>query len=599
MLFHCLHFWQNKEYDLKVFNTERDDVPLAGTYEVASAHPASKTIMKTREVLNGKENEAGLDERERIYGSILLEYIQQKLKLDGVPGKGDKYDRWRRAVDSVGSANGLKIEDSGFRPTLTDLDVSLPETIILNYYQQISPQHAEQITKEFLGLMRGQAEERYNTMLESRRADENMLRAQEAEKRADANLELAETDLMTGFANKRGMYSGARLILDKAFRSETEKDRKVCFVLIDIDYFKSANDIFTYAGGNLAVERFAEIIKSKVRGLGMDLLVRYGGDEFVLIIPSITTQDAQEMVKRVKDAFSDGLGEYLVENLSDEVIEKAVRLIIKDGLSEAEINAKMEELDLKELTLQAQRKEAENQLIDAKLAVLSFQERRDMLQGEVDRKKQQGVKIATTSIGAVMVDAKEYLTDHKKKYGDKPIDYEKVVDDSIAKAELASKVSKAEGKNRFTFNDSNLDQERIDNALGIIKIQSTAREASSMAHMAAAAEIYKLAADSLSGVDVSPSEPSSLDTTVEQMKGAAQHLKEKGQEGALNDAEISTAQLLRNPNLSSEEDPDSGLEGAIATVTVNPEKERGFFAGLRAIRVKLKKALERIQNRAA
>jgi diguanylate cyclase (GGDEF)-like protein len=106
----------------------------------------------------------------------------------------------------------------------------------------------------------------------------------------------ATTDALTGLGNRRTM--------DEAFLREIqrcEKDsRPVSLVMVDIDNFKVFNDQFGHIAGDRALSAVASILEHQFRP--RDLIVRYGGDEFAVLLPEVNEERALAIANRVREA---------------------------------------------------------------------------------------------------------------------------------------------------------------------------------------------------------------------------------------------------------------------------------------------------------
>ncbi|MBK5257959.1 MAG: diguanylate cyclase [Thermoanaerobaculia bacterium] len=109
---------------------------------------------------------------------------------------------------------------------------------------------------------------------------------------ANAELEaLALTDELTGIANRRSLFRAAEAV----FRG----GRKLAVILIDLDRFKSINDTYGHPAGDVILADVGATLKSHTRI--NDIAGRYGGDEFVILVPDGTPCDAQQLAGRVLD----------------------------------------------------------------------------------------------------------------------------------------------------------------------------------------------------------------------------------------------------------------------------------------------------------
>jgi diguanylate cyclase (GGDEF)-like protein/PAS domain S-box-containing protein len=105
---------------------------------------------------------------------------------------------------------------------------------------------------------------------------------------------LANTDSLTRLFNRRQLYPIMQNELDRSVR------KKIPFslLMIDIDHFKKFNDAYGHAGGDLLLVGFADKLRSGIRQ--MDSAFRFGGEEFVVLLPETTGQDAMLPAERFR-----------------------------------------------------------------------------------------------------------------------------------------------------------------------------------------------------------------------------------------------------------------------------------------------------------
>lgn len=115
------------------------------------------------------------------------------------------------------------------------------------------------------------------------------------EKEAEDNLkEQSDTDYLTGIANRRSLMEKSTA----AFIKAREERRNLSVLMMDIDYFKSINDNYGHVCGDEVLKDFAELVKDAVRGT--DIVGRYGGEEFMVVLPGTHSQAAVSISERIR-----------------------------------------------------------------------------------------------------------------------------------------------------------------------------------------------------------------------------------------------------------------------------------------------------------
>jgi len=108
--------------------------------------------------------------------------------------------------------------------------------------------------------------------------------------------QLAETDALTGFFNQRYFHETLRR---EALRAQ-RYDRRLALLIIDLDDFKAVNDRIGHLAGDAVLAQVAERLRNEIRSV--DLGCRVGGDEFGVIMPESTAEDAAQLFQRMHDA---------------------------------------------------------------------------------------------------------------------------------------------------------------------------------------------------------------------------------------------------------------------------------------------------------
>jgi diguanylate cyclase (GGDEF)-like protein len=105
-------------------------------------------------------------------------------------------------------------------------------------------------------------------------------------------------DFLTDAYNRRYFYE----ILDNLISRFSRHKRPFCLIMIDIDNFKKLNDTYGHLQGDWLLKEIVGIIKDKIRK-GIDSIVRYGGDEFAVILDESDIARAREVTERIIEGF--------------------------------------------------------------------------------------------------------------------------------------------------------------------------------------------------------------------------------------------------------------------------------------------------------
>ncbi|ARS54058.1 GGDEF domain-containing protein [Kushneria konosiri] len=112
-----------------------------------------------------------------------------------------------------------------------------------------------------------------------------------------ANLKLrrqADTDPLTGLFNRRGIQ---RILHDSRYFGSQDKTTSI--VIGDLDHFKTVNDTLGHEGGDVVLTTFAGCLKSVLRR--SDLAVRWGGEEFLMVLANTDLDEAKKFAERLRE----------------------------------------------------------------------------------------------------------------------------------------------------------------------------------------------------------------------------------------------------------------------------------------------------------
>ncbi len=146
--------------------------------------------------------------------------------------------------------------------------------------------------------------------------------------------ELKEMAMKDGLT---GLYNHALLI--ELFEKEYIKQRRdascLAFAMLDIDYFKKVNDTYGHMVGDVILKQLAGILTESVRR--SDIVGRYGGEEFSIVIPEATSDDVFQLCERIRKS---------VENYSFYADDKVIKITVSIGIYFKGFNDEISHIDM-------------------------------------------------------------------------------------------------------------------------------------------------------------------------------------------------------------------------------------------------------------
>lgn len=120
--------------------------------------------------------------------------------------------------------------------------------------------------------------------------------AQEREDLIAEVQKLARSDALTGLPNRRALDEVLPREMARALRAATP----LCLAIVDIDHFKAYNDTYGHLAGDAVLRDCAAAWDRELRG--DDTILRFGGEEFLVILPQCAAEDAEEIIERLRAA---------------------------------------------------------------------------------------------------------------------------------------------------------------------------------------------------------------------------------------------------------------------------------------------------------
>ncbi|MGB5354465.1 MAG: GGDEF domain-containing protein [Woeseia sp.] len=131
--------------------------------------------------------------------------------------------------------------------------------------------------------------------------------------------EQALTDPLTGLFNRRHVFA----CIDKELKHYDRYKTVFSIILIDADHFKQVNDNYGHCTGDATLRLIARVCRDAVRGT--DVVGRFGGEEFIILLPHTTTTEAAVVAERIRRDMG---------TVSNELLDGAVLVTLSLGVAE-------------------------------------------------------------------------------------------------------------------------------------------------------------------------------------------------------------------------------------------------------------------------
>ncbi len=124
-----------------------------------------------------------------------------------------------------------------------------------------------------------------------------------------------------------------RQVLEQIFQNQYEislaTSSKFVLAMFDLDYFKKINDSYGHVAGDKMLQEFIIIVKSIIRS--SDIIIRYGGEEFILLLPAISTKDAYNVLEKIRLKFENYILTFENNNINTTVSIGMIEIEAKDS----------------------------------------------------------------------------------------------------------------------------------------------------------------------------------------------------------------------------------------------------------------------------
>ena len=223
-----------------------------------------------------------------------IQPVAEKQLMEELPDALFVFDAERRLIQSNPAAKfllGDRLEEYTLRylkPLLKDMDVSIQHPLRKELFLSLEGKPDSHFDVHISSLMARGRIVGYSMLL---RDVSPLIESMEKLE------QLATTDSLTGLFNRRYFQAEGERILEESIRYQ----HPMCVMTFDIDFFKRINDSYGHSVGDKVLMNVADQIRAITRKT--DIVARFGGDEFVLILPETTAEFALNLTKRLQDRF--------------------------------------------------------------------------------------------------------------------------------------------------------------------------------------------------------------------------------------------------------------------------------------------------------
>lgn len=160
---------------------------------------------------------------------------------------------------------------------------------------------------------------------------------------------LAITDMLTDIYNRRHFY---KLAFEEYYRSKRYQ-HPLSLIMLDLDFFKGVNDTYGHTAGDIVLKKIAALCKNTIRA--EDIIGRYGGEEFLILLPETTLDAAYKVAERLRKK---------VENLVVATSKGDVKLTVSGGVAGDDVETfnLIEMIELADQALYAAKKAGRNRI---------------------------------------------------------------------------------------------------------------------------------------------------------------------------------------------------------------------------------------------
>jgi diguanylate cyclase len=242
-------------------------------------------VEAVQNLIAGPVDPRALEEATRSLKEVIFKQGQLKHSLTDV--KGTVKNMMMTFIDRLGSVatstGDFHAKIGGFSEKIRHADNIVDLNKLL-----------DEVLRETRAIQTEALESRDRMILARQEVQEAEQRIHSLEAKLQHMSELVREDQLTGSLNRRG--------LDDVFERETARSERrgtpLCIALLDLDDFKRLNDTYGHAAGDSALKHLVKIVKETLRT--MDVIARFGGEEFLILLPETTVEEASQTMTRLQ-----------------------------------------------------------------------------------------------------------------------------------------------------------------------------------------------------------------------------------------------------------------------------------------------------------
>jgi len=117
-------------------------------------------------------------------------------------------------------------------------------------------------------------------------------------------------DTLTGALNRHGL----RNVFESQYELSLATTNPFIFAMCDLDFFKNINDTYGHVAGDKLLKLFVDTVKENIRN--SDVIIRYGGEEFIIMLPTIHKPKGLEILEKIRNDFANTILDFNGERIS-------------------------------------------------------------------------------------------------------------------------------------------------------------------------------------------------------------------------------------------------------------------------------------------